>query len=431
VASDSEGAAQSRITQIGSAGAIGGLAGAALIGQRGAKPAIIGAVAGALGLGVSEAVARARQRPGEIPALWQRIATTSALMAPLGWAAGRFTGAGPVVVGTSAGTVVGAFGLRPQKVALGPLVGAAVGVAAARRRGVPPAAVASTTVLAYRLLSARLFRDAQMSLLAERARAEDLPFVVPLEARSRYVGTDYVRALAEVLGGTYYGDTADVGIVAALDELAGPEFDPDAVDGRVREFYEHTTRFSLDIVPEWRPWVRPGYLLYRSLVARPLGQASVPMNQREALRGIRSRIDTITLDRDDVVAVRGWIRSFADNDEPIYVGIYTTYRHGGRGYVSVGFPLPQASFTATLEPRPRPGGGLVLTSRSQLDHPGHYLTYIDPATRELTTLAVHGFAEQLDVYVEDDELRAEHAFWVFGLPFLVLHYRIHPKPSAS
>ena len=167
-------------------------------------------------------------------------------------------------MGTSAGTVVGAFGLRPQKVALGPLVGAAVGLAAAaRRRRVPTAAVASTTVLAYRLLSARLFRDAQVSLLAERVRAEDLPFVVPLEARSRYVGTDYVRALAEVLGGTYHADTADVGIVAALDELAGPEFDPGAVDRRVREFYEHTTRFSLDIVPEWRPWVRPGYLLYR------------------------------------------------------------------------------------------------------------------------------------------------------------------------
>jgi hypothetical protein len=432
VAADGAGTARSRLEQVGSAGVIGGLAGAALIGHRGAKPAMIGAVAGALGLGASEAVARARQRPGEIPALWQRIATTSALMAPFGWAAGRFTKAGPAVVGTAAGAVVGAFGLRPQKVVLGPMVGAAVGLAAgARRRRVPTAAVASTTVLVYRVLSAGLFRDAQVSLLAERVPAEDLPFVVPLEARSRYVGTGYVRALAEVLGGTYHGDTADVGIVAALDELAGPEFDPGAVDWRVREFYEHTTRFSLDIVPEWRRWVRPGYLLYRSVLARPLGQASVPMNQREALRGIRSRIDTITLDRDDVVAVRGWIRSFADNDEPIYVGIYTTYRHGGRGYVSVGFPLPQASFTATLEPRARPGGGLVLTSRSDLDHPGHYLTYIDPATRELTTLAVHGFAEQLDVYVEDDELRAEHAFWVFGLPFLVLHYRIHPKPGGG
>jgi hypothetical protein len=377
-------------------------------------------------------VARARQRPGEIPALWHRIATTSALAAPLGWAAGRLSGVGPVTLGATTGAVAGLLGLRPQKVALGPLVGATVGGAsAASKRVVPASAVASATVLAYRVLSALLFRDAQMSLLAERVREEDLPFVVPLEARSRYVGTDYVKTLAEVLGGTYVPDASDIGIVASLDELAGPEFDPDVVDPRVREFYEHTTRFTLDIVPEWRLWVRPGYLLYRSLVARPLGQASVPMNQREAQRGIRSRIDTITLDRDDVVAVRGWIRSYVDTDEPIYVGIYTTYRQDERGYVSVGFPLPQASFTATLLPQARPGGRLVLTSRSALDQPGHYLTYIDPTTRELTALEVPGFAEQLDVYVEDDQLRAEHAFWVFGFPFLVLHYHIRPKNDPT
>jgi hypothetical protein len=291
--------------------------------------------------------------------------------------------------------------------------------------------VASGTILAFRVLSALLFRDAQVSLLAERVRAEDLPFVVPLESRTRYVGTGYVRELAGVLGGTYVADTPDVGIVASLDELAGPQFAPAEVDPRVREFYEHTTRFTLDIVPQWRLWVRPGYLLYRTLVARPLGQASVPMNQRETLRGIRSRIDTIVSARDGVVDVRGWIRSFADNDEPIYVGIYTTYRHAGRGYVSVGFPLPQASFTATLVPLARPGGGLVLTSRSNLDQPGHYLTYIDPDTRQMTALAVHGFAEQLDVYVQDDELRAEHAFWVFGFPFLVLHYGLHRKPPVG
>ena len=62
-----------------------------------------------------------------------------------------------------------------------------------------------------------------------------------------------------------------------------------------------------------------------------------------------------------------------------------------------------------------------------LKHPGHYLTYIDAETRELTTVAVQGFAEQLDVYVEDSELRAEHAFWVVGFPFMVLHYRMHRK----
>jgi hypothetical protein len=288
--------------------------------------------------------------------------------------------------------------------------------------------VASSTVLTYRTLSALVFRDAQVSLLAERVAPEDLPFVVPLPARSRYVGTGYVRELATTLGGSYVADAPDTGILASLDVLSGPQFDPAGVDARVREFYEHTTRFALDIDPEWRLWVRPGYLLYRTLVARPLGQASVPMNQREAQRGVRSRIDTISDATGEGVAVRGWIRSFADNDEPIYVGIYTTYRHDNRGYVSVGFPIPQASFTATLLPQPLAGGGLTLTSRGDDDQSGHYLTYIDPVTTELTALAVHGFTERLDVYVEQDELRAEHAFWVFGFPFLVLHYRVRRKP---
>ena len=432
---DQPGRSPGRGSQILTAGLIGGVAGAALAGHRGARAAAVGAAAGAAVLAASEAVARARQRPGQIPPLWSRIAASAALAAPLGWAAGRVASPRPVAVGAATGALGGLLGIRPQKVLLGPLFGAAVGGAlGARGRAVAPAVVAATTMAAYRVASAAVFRDAQVSLLAERVRAEDVPFVVPREARSRYVGTGYIRELAAELGGHYTPDAPDVGIVASVDDLAGPDFDPAGTGPLVREFYEHTTRFALDIVPEWRLWVRPGYLLYRTLVARPLGQANVPMNQRETQRGIRSRIDTITLPGGDggAPAVRGWIRSFTDTDEPIYVGIYTTYRRGGRGYVSVGFPVPQASFTATLLPRARPGGGLILTSRSDLDQPGHYLAYIDPDSRDLTVLAVRGFAEQLDVYVQDGGLRADHAFSVFGFPFLVLHYRIYRKfPGAA
>ena len=412
------------------AGVIGGVAGAALASHRGARAVAAGAAAGAAALAAGEAVARVRQRPGEIPALWQRIAASAALVAPLGWVADRVAGPSPVAVGAATGAVGGLLGVRPQKVLLGPLLGAASGrllEAVAGSRRVPAPVVASVTMLAYRVTSALTFRDAQVSLLAEQVRAEDLPFIVPRESRTRYVGTDYIRRLAGVLGGDYQAAAPDVGIVASVDELAGPDFDPAGTDPLVREFYEHTTRFSLDIVPEWQTWVRPGYLLYRTVVARPLGQANVPMNQRETQRGIHSRIDTITAPGENVVAVRGWIRAFADTDDPIYVGIYTTYRHEGRGYVSVGFPLPHASFTATLLPRARPGGGLILDSQSDLDQPGHYLAYIDPDSADLTVLAVRGFAERLDVYVRDGELRAEHAFSVFGLPFLVLHYRMHRK----
>ena len=421
-------------------GAIGALAGLALAAPRRGRARVLGALGGAGLLAASEVMARRGQRPNELPALPHRILVSAALAAPLGWLAGRAGRAGrPLAIGIAAGGVAGALGLRPQKVAAGPLVGAGVGRAL---QAVAPAVtapvVAATTVAAYRVVSAAVFRDAQVTVQAERATAAELPFVVPLESRTRFVGTDYVQALAGVLGGRYERDAADAGIVASLEELAGPELDPAAVDPLVREFYEHTTRFALDIVPVWRTWVRPGYLLYRYAVARPLGQANVPMNQREALRGVRSRIDTIDTDGDGTVDVRGWIRSYAATDAPIYVGIYTTYRHEGRGYVSVGFPLPQASFTATLAPRHRAGGGLTLSSRGDLAHPGHYLTSIDAATRDLTSLAVHGFAEELDVHRPsaespdewpgDDELQAEHRFWVFGLPFLTLRYRIRRKP---
>ena len=47
---------------------------------------------------------------------------------------------------------------------------------------------------------------------------------------------------------------------------------------------------------------------------------------------------------------------------------------------------------------------------------------VDPAS---------GRDEISDVFVEDGALRAEHSFWVWGFPFLTLHYRIARKPAAD
>src|SRR2546426_955389 len=112
-----------------------------------------GALAGAVVLAVSELVARARQRPGQIPALWSRIVMSGALTAPLGWLVG-LTGLRPILVGVVFGLLAGLFGIRPQKVALGPIVGLAVGWALA---AFPAAVVATATVVAFRCLSALIF----------------------------------------------------------------------------------------------------------------------------------------------------------------------------------------------------------------------------------------------------------------------------------
>ena len=108
-------------------------------------------------------------------------------------------------------------------------------------------------------------------------------------------------------GGTFRRNPPDVGILASLDSLEGPTFDARLVHPLIREFYEHTSRFRLSIIPEWRRWMKPGYELFKLAVAEPLGQAAIPSNIEEAQRGMVSTIDTITLDGNEEIDIRGWI----------------------------------------------------------------------------------------------------------------------------
>src|SRR6266536_2683104 len=120
-------------------------------------------------------------------------------------------------------------GRRSQVLTAG-VIGGVAGAALAAHRGARAASLGAAAGAAVLATSEAVFRDAQVSLLAERVPAEDVPFVVPREARSRYVGTSYIRELAGELGGRYTADAPDVGIVASVDELAGPDFDPAGTD---------------------------------------------------------------------------------------------------------------------------------------------------------------------------------------------------------
>ena len=279
--------------------------------------------------------------------------------------------------------------------------------------------------IVYRVVAAIAYRDRPLvRVMAEEVPAAELRYVVPFEARSRYVGADYVEQLAKVRGGTFRRNPPDVGILASLDNLNGPSFDAGRVHPLIREFYEHTSRFKLSIVPEWRRWMKPGYELFKLLVAQPLGQAAIPSNIEEAQRGMISTIDTIALDGSEEIDIRGWIRTYADSGKPIYVGIYTSFRHEGRGYVSVGFPIPSANFTATLLPRNAGEHDFVLTSRTELAFPGHYLSSVDSERDALTVLKLLYFQEHIFVYVADGELKTDHSFYLAGQRFLTLHYEI-------
>jgi hypothetical protein len=393
-----------------------------------------GAVIGAALIATAEAVTSIRRGPAEPKPLWHRILSSALLMALFGWVLGLIYGPDePVLTGIICGALVGVLGLRPAKAALGIVVGALMGaLLQALDGGLEPALIAAAVTIAYRVIAAIAYRGRPLvRVMAEEVPADELRYVVPFEARSMYVGGDYVEQLAKVRGGTFRRNPPDVGILASLDSLEGPTFQARRVHPLIREFYEHTSRFRLSIVPEWRRWMKPGYEVFKRLVAQPLGQAAIPSNIEEAQRGMVSTIDTIALDGQDEIDIRGWVRTFADSGKPIYVGIYTSFRHEDRGYVSVGFPIPSANFTATLLPHNAGEHDFVLTSRTELDYPGHYLSSVDSDRDALTVLKLLYFQELIFVYVADGELKTDHSFYLAGQRFLTLHYEIERLAAAS
>ena len=413
--------------------ALGAAAGAVLGAAIDGVGAGVGALIGVLVYAPAEAFTTLSRGAAEAKPLWQRIVASALLMALFGWLLGVIGLDDPLVAGTVSGALLGLLGLRPLKLALGLLVGAAVGgLLQALDADVAPALVAAAVAVVYRVVAAIAYRNRPLvRVMAEEVPASELRYVVPFEARSRYVGADYVEQLAKVRGGTFRRNPPDVGILASLDSLDGPTFDAARVHPLIREFYEHTSRFTLSIVPEWRRWMKPGYEVFKRLVAEPLGQAAIPSNIEEAQRGMVSTIDTIDLDDDEEIDIRGWIRTFADSGKPIYVGIYTSFRHDDRGYVSVGFPIPSANFTATLEPRNTGRHDLLLTSRSELAFPGHYLSSVDSERDALTVLKLLAFQEEIHVFVTDDGLKTDHSFHLAGQRFLTLHYEIERLVAES
>ena len=235
-----------------------------------------------------------------------------------------------------------------------------------------------------------------------------VPFVAAYTSSQARVGADWAERTARDRGWDYARNPAGIGIIASLDEISGPAFDPALVSPGIRDFYEHTSDYKLNIDPVWSRRAQPLYWLFKHLIAARIGQANLPFTQAEAQRGVVSVIDTLTSQGPSPTTLRVWIRSYAATEQPLYVGVYTTYRHGGLGFVSVGFPLPSGNFTATLVPANGANGALYLRSRDTASsHPGHYLSALEPDDR-LTVAKVPALDEEIHVIDDAGALRTEH-----------------------
>lgn len=251
---------------------------------------------------------------------------------------------------------------------------------------------------------------------------------------TREIGGRFFEALAAREGLRLRRASGSAGLMASFDALAGPGFDPRAVHPRVREFYERTSRFSLDVWSEWSGLFRPFGRLLAMLFSRRLQQLNVPLTPLSTSRGMSNVLVQLEDPKSSELRYTGWVRHNRGSGATVYVGAYSVASIPGHPSpcVKVVFPLPNGNATVFMKPRADADGSLILESVGRtVGDPGFYFLVRDVGTRVWVRF-LRGFRERIRVYVEPPgELRTDHLFSIWGRAFLRLHYHLRASEQAA
>lgn len=191
--------------------------------------------------------------------------------------------------------------------------------------------------------------------------------------------------------------------------LDGPGFDAAKLRPEVRDFYEQTSRWRLQVWAQWCSAAWPFGWLLSTVFARRLEQLSLPLRPLDVAHGMTSDVRTVVGPDGDVLGTL-WHRRLRSTGDTVFSGWYgvETAPGASRPSVRVVFPLPNGRLVVLLRPDVTADGDLLLTSTpGRWGDDGAYLV-VQPDRRHrggARRIPVH---EQFRVFVDDDVLRTDH-----------------------
>ncbi len=188
----------------------------------------------------------------------------------------------------------------------------------------------------------------------------------------------------------------------------------------MRDFYERTRRWRLDVWTAWSPWAWPfGGLV--STFAQRLEQLALPMRPLDVAHGMTSTVVPLWRDGHQAAA----LRRLRSSGAVVFSGLYSTVPQQGtdRVLVRVIFPLPNGRLMVLLAPAVGPDVDLLLTSGpGGWGQPGAYLVVDRSAGCCARRTPVH---EWYRVHLDDEQvLRTDHRLALGAATALRLHYRL-------
>jgi len=226
-------------------------------------------------------------------------------------------------------------------------------------------------------------------------------------------------------GGTT-GEPGSGGLLADMSDLDGPGFQAADLRPEVRDFYEHTARWRMEVWTQWNPVFQPGGELISRLFGRRVQQLALPTRPLAVAHGMDSRVVAI-LGPDGEQRAAAWLRTLRSTGEYVYSGCYSARLLPGHEQpsVHVAFPLQAGNVQVFLRPRAEPDGALALSSpRGAFGDNGAYVVVEDRGGFHAARAPLH---ETFRVYVDGEGvLRTDHRLCLWSATVVRLHYKLVP-----
>lgn len=242
-------------------------------------------------------------------------------------------------------------------------------------------------------------------------------------SRSPRVTDAWLESEAARHGGALDVGDPGAGLLPSMSLLDGPGFDVQRLRPEIRDFYEHTALWRMEVWTGWSPVFWPAGELVARLWSRRVEQLALPMRPLDVAHGMDSRV-TLIRDGHGTQVAAAWMRTLRGSGRHVFSGSYSarTLPGADRASVHVAFPLESGNVQVFLRPTVTDDGGLVLESPpGRFGEEGAYVVVRDG--RDYAARApLH---ETFQVYVDPDGvLRTDHELRLWNSWAVRLHYKL-------
>jgi hypothetical protein len=244
------------------------------------------------------------------------------------------------------------------------------------------------------------------------------------------IGDAWLQDAAAAYGGVVREQVPGAGLLADMAQLDGPGFRAAGLRPEIRDFYEHTSGWRMEVWTQWNTLFQPGGELISRFFGRRVQQLALPTRPLDVALGMDSRVATI-VDAGGQQRAAGWMRTLRSTGEYVYSGCYSTRLLPGatQPSVHVAFPLPKGNVQVFLRPTVLPGGALELSSPAgPFGSDGAYVVVRSGGRVHAARAPIH---ERFRVYLDPEGiLRTDHLLRLWSATVVRLHYKLTPVGSV-